>query len=310
MARKANGAGTAAPPPLKWNTTKLTSSYANFCNANSTREEVVLNFGVNKNWERGVGTGGVEIDLNHRIVLSPFAAKRLTHGTPAAAHEGVRGALRGARRVGIRSRPCAIAFAVACLSGCGTKSADLNAFLGPPPGTVYVYKRIGEIHQRVTYVEGISTPGPASVLVRMQTRDATDRPEQVRVLGAATQSEFAVQGGALVERHLGRIVLKVPSRGTVSWKDTVDNVPGPPEAPRFHCSATAPVSKEILGKERLTVEATCELDVGKGTTLREVTLYAAGIGMAAQTESVIDSAAPPGGQVPLHLELIAMQAVK
>lgn len=203
MARKANGAGTAAPPPLKWNTTKLTSSYANFCNANSTREEVVLNFGVNKNWERGVGTGGVEIDLNHRIVLSPFAAKRLTHGTPAAAHEGVRGALRGARRVGIRSRPCAIAFAVACLSGCGTKSAELNAFLGPPPGTVYVYKRIGEIHQRVTCVEGISTPGPASVLVRMQTRDATDRPEQVRVLGAATQSEFAVQGGALVERHLG-----------------------------------------------------------------------------------------------------------
>ena len=78
LARKANGAGTAAPPPLKWNTTNLTSSYANFCNANSTREEVVLNFGVNKNWERGVGTGGVEIDLNHRIVLSPFAAKRLT----------------------------------------------------------------------------------------------------------------------------------------------------------------------------------------------------------------------------------------
>ena len=58
------------------------------------------------------------------------------------------------------------------------------------------------------------------------------------------------------------------------------------------------------------MEATCELDVGRGTTFREVTLYAAGIGMAQQTESVIDPAAPPGGQVPRHLELIAMQAVK
>jgi hypothetical protein len=37
---------------------------------------VVLNFGVNKNWERGP-QGNVEIKLNHRIVLSPFAAKRL-----------------------------------------------------------------------------------------------------------------------------------------------------------------------------------------------------------------------------------------
>lgn len=71
-----NGAG--APMPVKWNTTHLTSSYANFCNANSTREEVVLNFGVNKNWERGPVPDSVEIELNHRIVLSPFAAKRLS----------------------------------------------------------------------------------------------------------------------------------------------------------------------------------------------------------------------------------------
>jgi hypothetical protein len=71
-----NGAG--AQMPMKWNTTHLTSSYANFCNANSTREEVVLNFGVNKNWERGAGPDSMEIELNHRIVLSPFAAKRLT----------------------------------------------------------------------------------------------------------------------------------------------------------------------------------------------------------------------------------------
>ncbi len=68
----AKGAAT----PIKWTSNSLQSSYANFCNANSTREEVVLNFGVNKSWERGLKQE-LEIDLNHRIVLSPFAAKRL-----------------------------------------------------------------------------------------------------------------------------------------------------------------------------------------------------------------------------------------
>jgi hypothetical protein len=56
-------------------TSKLTSSYANFCNATSTREEVVLNFGVNQNWERTPAE--MEIELEHRLILSPFAAKRL-----------------------------------------------------------------------------------------------------------------------------------------------------------------------------------------------------------------------------------------
>lgn len=60
---------------VNWNTSSLQSTYANFCSANSTREEVVLNFGVNKTWDRrGAAT---EVELNHRIMLSPFAAKRL-----------------------------------------------------------------------------------------------------------------------------------------------------------------------------------------------------------------------------------------
>ena len=70
--------GALSQVPVKWTTTNLTSSYANFCNANSTREEVVLNFGVNKSWERGPQQNGLDIELNHRIVLSPFAAKRLS----------------------------------------------------------------------------------------------------------------------------------------------------------------------------------------------------------------------------------------
>ncbi len=56
-------------PNVKWDMTNLRSSYSNFCNANSTREEVVLNFGVNKTWERGA-QDALDIELNHRIVLS------------------------------------------------------------------------------------------------------------------------------------------------------------------------------------------------------------------------------------------------
>jgi Protein of unknown function (DUF3467) len=61
---------------IKWTTTNLQSSNANFCNANSTREAVVLNFGVNKSWECGPKPE-LDIELSHRV-LSPFAAKRLT----------------------------------------------------------------------------------------------------------------------------------------------------------------------------------------------------------------------------------------
>lgn len=73
----ASTAGTpAAGPRVKWNVEQLKSSYVNFANANSTREEVVLNFGLNQNWDRTQQQ--VEIDLLHRVVMSPFAAKRLS----------------------------------------------------------------------------------------------------------------------------------------------------------------------------------------------------------------------------------------
>jgi hypothetical protein len=37
----------------------------------------VLSFGVNQNWELTGGQDELEIQLEHRIILSPFAAKRL-----------------------------------------------------------------------------------------------------------------------------------------------------------------------------------------------------------------------------------------
>ena len=64
-----------AMPRVKWNVEQLKSSYVNFANANSTQEEVVINFGMNNNWDRQASE--VDIELTHRIVMSPFAAKRL-----------------------------------------------------------------------------------------------------------------------------------------------------------------------------------------------------------------------------------------
>ena len=66
----------APPMRVHWNEQNLKSSYVNFANANSTREEVVLNFGLNNTWDRSQGEP--EVDLAHRIVMSPFAAKRLS----------------------------------------------------------------------------------------------------------------------------------------------------------------------------------------------------------------------------------------
>jgi hypothetical protein len=61
--------------PVKIDTSELKSSYCNVCNASSTREEVVLNFGINQNWD--LGQRNLDVHLLHRIILSPFAAKRL-----------------------------------------------------------------------------------------------------------------------------------------------------------------------------------------------------------------------------------------
>ena len=61
---------------VKWNTSQLKSSYCNICNASSTREEVVLNFGLNQDWDRD-RSQELEMHLLHRIILNPMAARRL-----------------------------------------------------------------------------------------------------------------------------------------------------------------------------------------------------------------------------------------
>lgn len=68
-----------APKPLRFRTDNLKSSYCNMANVTSTREEVVLNFGINQNWDQpSDNLVGLEVDMQHRVILSPFAAHKLS----------------------------------------------------------------------------------------------------------------------------------------------------------------------------------------------------------------------------------------
>lgn len=67
--------GARGTTKVRWDDSGITNSYANVCNVSSSREEVVMVFGINKAWERG--SQEVQVQLTDRIILSPFAAKRL-----------------------------------------------------------------------------------------------------------------------------------------------------------------------------------------------------------------------------------------
>ncbi|MEV8466147.1 DUF3467 domain-containing protein [Fluviibacterium sp. DFM31] len=64
-------------PKMRWNDDKMESSFANVVNVQSTREQVDLFFGVNQTWNLREDPT-VQVDLLHRIMLSPLAAKRLS----------------------------------------------------------------------------------------------------------------------------------------------------------------------------------------------------------------------------------------
>lgn len=69
-------ASQPSTPIVDWDDSNMQSSHANVVNATSSREEVNLFFGTNETWKASE-TREVHVKLNNRIVLSPFAAKRL-----------------------------------------------------------------------------------------------------------------------------------------------------------------------------------------------------------------------------------------
>ena len=74
--RQNAASATAGRPGVNWDDSNMRTSYANVVNASSTREEVMLFFGTNLTWNPAEAKE-FNIRLNERIVLNPFAAKRL-----------------------------------------------------------------------------------------------------------------------------------------------------------------------------------------------------------------------------------------
>ena len=60
---------------IRWDGAKMRTTYANVCNVSSSREEVTMLFGTNQNWH--AGQKELSVELSDRIILSPYAAKRL-----------------------------------------------------------------------------------------------------------------------------------------------------------------------------------------------------------------------------------------
>lgn len=79
-APQSTGEAPAAAPEVRqprvvWDDTSMRTSYANVSNVLGTREEITLLFGSNQTWQ--AGQGDVRVILSDRIVLNPYAAKRL-----------------------------------------------------------------------------------------------------------------------------------------------------------------------------------------------------------------------------------------
>ncbi|MDM8557938.1 DUF3467 domain-containing protein [Candidatus Parabeggiatoa sp. HSG14] len=62
---------------VNWDDSKMETTYANVVNATSTREEVSIFFGTNQTWNPTTSQD-VNIQLTDRMVLNPYAAKRLS----------------------------------------------------------------------------------------------------------------------------------------------------------------------------------------------------------------------------------------
>jgi hypothetical protein len=62
-------------PAIHWNDESMQTSYSNICNVAGTREEVSIFFGTNESWQ--AGKKPVEVRLDHRILITPYTAKRL-----------------------------------------------------------------------------------------------------------------------------------------------------------------------------------------------------------------------------------------
>lgn len=61
---------------VHWDDTNMTTGFANVVNIQGTREQVELFFGTHRSWNLSKDND-VKVDLTNRMILTPYAAKRL-----------------------------------------------------------------------------------------------------------------------------------------------------------------------------------------------------------------------------------------
>jgi hypothetical protein len=64
-------------PAVLWDDSRMVTHFANVVNIQSTLEQVDLFFGTNKTWKTATNEKQVKVELTDRVILGPFAAKRL-----------------------------------------------------------------------------------------------------------------------------------------------------------------------------------------------------------------------------------------
>ena len=64
-----------AQPNIIWDDANMRSVYSNVVNVAGGREEIILLFGMNQAWQ--ASQTEVKVQLTDRVVLNPYAAKRL-----------------------------------------------------------------------------------------------------------------------------------------------------------------------------------------------------------------------------------------
>lgn len=61
---------------VEWNDEQMQTNFANVVNIQGTKEQVELFFGVNRTWNVNADEP-VKVDLTNRLILTPYAAKRM-----------------------------------------------------------------------------------------------------------------------------------------------------------------------------------------------------------------------------------------
>lgn len=73
---KPAAAAEPAVAQVTWNDAQMRTEYANVVNVLNTREEFSLLFGMNSTWSL-TAEHGLEVKLSNRVIVTPYAAKRL-----------------------------------------------------------------------------------------------------------------------------------------------------------------------------------------------------------------------------------------